>query len=692
VANRFWVGGTGAWNASATSHWSATSGGASGASVPTANDDVFIDANSGGGNINVTTGVCHSLDCTGAVAGTSLTLTPATTLQIFAMLKLVVNVTLSFGTATVNFTPTTNNGGAGWPITTAGNALPQVTLNGTPGVGKVVLQDTLTCAALLVNAGTFDTGSSQTINALSFSTSSGSTRTLTLNASAINLTGPTGLACSSTSNLTVTANTAVMTINVPSAGTVVQSAGIFNWNGLSIVINLTGFAATFTGGTPTFANVTINGNASLVNQVSYNANGLTVTGTLTIAGAASHQRILIGGNVAGLARNFTAANTVLSNVDFMDIAAAGAAAWTGTMIGDCLGNTGITFTASATQTWVSTSGGNWSDATKWSGRVPLPQDDVSFAVTFVSAQTITTDEPRLGRNIDWSVCSWTGAAVTMSGASNTQSMWYGNLTMKTGMFTASVLGNSWQSRGRGTQFFNPNGVSFGPGVTIVAPGGVHYLMSSYVQSNNSGVNTGTYHLNGFNITWNSQWTVAAGAVCDFGTGTHTLTSVGSVNIMNVQAGGKAIADKATFNIIGATGALTKTWLGGGGVFGTVNYTVNSAGTAPLVIGDTGNTFLNFNMQSLSAARALKFLSGSITEIGSFNIDGTPSFPMGLSSVTPGAPAVIITTSPWYAGAHSSDLGGNKGIVFAAGGIMDYLNIQDIIGLAPQADMLAFMSA
>ena len=39
--NRYWVGGTG--NCNDTSHWSASSGGSGGASVPTSNDDVFID-------------------------------------------------------------------------------------------------------------------------------------------------------------------------------------------------------------------------------------------------------------------------------------------------------------------------------------------------------------------------------------------------------------------------------------------------------------------------------------------------------------------------------------------------------------------------------------------------------------------------------------------------------------------------
>jgi hypothetical protein len=44
MAERYWVGNTGGWND--TSHWSATSGGAGGASVPGPDDDVIIDESS----------------------------------------------------------------------------------------------------------------------------------------------------------------------------------------------------------------------------------------------------------------------------------------------------------------------------------------------------------------------------------------------------------------------------------------------------------------------------------------------------------------------------------------------------------------------------------------------------------------------------------------------------------------------
>lgn len=51
MASRFWVGGTGTWDVATTTHWSTTSGGAGGASVPLSTDDVTFDAASGGGTV-----------------------------------------------------------------------------------------------------------------------------------------------------------------------------------------------------------------------------------------------------------------------------------------------------------------------------------------------------------------------------------------------------------------------------------------------------------------------------------------------------------------------------------------------------------------------------------------------------------------------------------------------------------------
>lgn len=55
MANRYWVGGTETWDATAGTKWATTSGGAGGASVPGAADNAYFDANSGA--ITVTLGV-----------------------------------------------------------------------------------------------------------------------------------------------------------------------------------------------------------------------------------------------------------------------------------------------------------------------------------------------------------------------------------------------------------------------------------------------------------------------------------------------------------------------------------------------------------------------------------------------------------------------------------------------------------
>lgn len=70
AAARFWVGGTGTWDGSATTHWSDTSGGASGQPVPGSGDTVTFDANSGGGTVTVNTTVTVQSITNGAHTGT----------------------------------------------------------------------------------------------------------------------------------------------------------------------------------------------------------------------------------------------------------------------------------------------------------------------------------------------------------------------------------------------------------------------------------------------------------------------------------------------------------------------------------------------------------------------------------------------------------------------------------------------
>src|SRR3989338_2915255 len=92
MANRFWVLGTG--NTSDTAHWSATTGGAGGQTVPVAGDTVTFDSNSG-------TAATVTIDV--ALSATSITINKSDlTLIHNAGTTLTGAVTLTAGTLNTN--------------------------------------------------------------------------------------------------------------------------------------------------------------------------------------------------------------------------------------------------------------------------------------------------------------------------------------------------------------------------------------------------------------------------------------------------------------------------------------------------------------------------------------------------------------------------------------------------------------
>lgn len=141
AADRYWVGGTGNWNN--TARWSTTSGGAGGASVPVAGDNIFIDANSGSGTITINVAaVCNNLSWT----------SNALTINGTGTNTLTINGNLSAGN------------GINW--TMGGN----VTVNGTVNIGINTVM-TLNGAANTFNGNVTilgTTGSAVTINNATF--------------------------------------------------------------------------------------------------------------------------------------------------------------------------------------------------------------------------------------------------------------------------------------------------------------------------------------------------------------------------------------------------------------------------------------------------------------------------------------------------------------------------------------------
>lgn len=364
----FWVGSGTTWalptgnttsNWSDTANWATTDGGTPGAAAPTAADDVYLTATTGGVPVvaNGAAAVCRSLTCTGYTG--TLFVNAATSLNIGdnsgGAITLVAGMTVTLGAGSQTaFIATSDNGGAGWPLTFGGKSLGLVRFNATGG--KWQLQDAMTATStVFLTYGTLDTNG-QTCSWAAFDSNNANTRTLTLGSSAITITGGNN-AWLTTGTLTVTTNTAVITMSNVSGGFNAGGGGGGSVHGASLVWSGS------TGGNianpvTDVTNITINGTAIKVNSFNIYGN-VTLTGTFTATGQSATNRLLVQSSAVGTPRTISAGSISLTNVDFMDITGAGLAAnaaWTGTSLGDCQGNSNITCDTPAPQTW---RGGAW---------------------------------------------------------------------------------------------------------------------------------------------------------------------------------------------------------------------------------------------------------------------------------------------------------------------------------------------
>lgn len=198
MANRYWVGGTGTWNTTSTTGWSASSGGSSGASVPTAADSVFFDQAS-----------TYTVTMTGALACLDITVSAGTvTFATGTGPTLAVSGTMSLKSGTVwNSTGTiTFNATSGKNITTNGVTISGgVTFNGVGGNWQ--LQDALTVASARTTTltnGTLDLNG-KTLTTGLFASNNSNIRTIAFGSGNITVIGSGVMWNTSTgTNLTIT--------------------------------------------------------------------------------------------------------------------------------------------------------------------------------------------------------------------------------------------------------------------------------------------------------------------------------------------------------------------------------------------------------------------------------------------------------------------------------------------------------
>lgn len=241
MASRFWVGGTGTWDASNTTNWAATSGGAGGQSVPSSVDSVTIDASSGAGTITVNT----NFNITGLTTG-------------------AMGMTLDFGTN--NNSPTFNTNG--WNNSGTGTR----TIN--LGSGTFTFSGT--------NAGGFFDQGTATNLTLGANTSTFAFSGNTTNARTINLGGAN---LSNLPTITIGANTSKGVVSVFGAGTMTIPS--LTVSGFNYIV----WAPT---GTVTLTNLVFSG-TSASSPVVFVSNSSSVSRTIPLTNSTSGSWLIFQG-------------------------------------------------------------------------------------------------------------------------------------------------------------------------------------------------------------------------------------------------------------------------------------------------------------------------------------------------------------------------------------------------------------
>ena len=605
MGSRYWVGGNAAWNATAGTKWALTSGGAGGQAIPTAADDVFFDAGAGTGNVTSVTSaaVARSINFTGYVgtfthtSGIELIIGDGTAGAGNIALKMVAGMTYTLGNTRTSSLKFVSTSATVQTITAGGKIFGDVTFDGAAGSWQMadawIASASATRLVTLTN-GTIDTNNF-TMPFAGFNSNNSNVRTMTFGSSLIDCSAAgTGIQMTDTTNLTITANTATL----KTAGNF--SLATIDLNGASVIFITSTFGGMqigVSGSTITCVNFTFNNTFARTGQLIIT--GLVCTGTLTLSGSSTANRLLVKSPTTAVAASVTANAYVLTNVDMNDIALAGAGApGAGTSIGDLGGCTGVTFDASVAQAATGTASFTWSTH-GWTTRIPLPQDDVTIANAFVASQTISVDMPRMGRTLNLSAA--TGGVTIATSAGLVTSSIYGGLTLGAGV-AAFFSSTSLSLAGRGSYNVTMAGLT---SFSFIFGRGTYTLLDNLTL-------TSSLHCSGtLNAGANSVTALQLfGAVTMIlnASGVWTLTRATATTLFGPLAPGASSCGSMTINLTGVTGNA-QAFNGGGNVFGTPNHTMVNSGKSLTFVGS--NTFTNLN---LGAGFQLKNTSGAVQTV------------------------------------------------------------------------------
>lgn len=587
MANRYWVGGTGTWDAT-TTHWSATDGGVAGASAPTLNDDVFFTNLSSVLNaaytVTMSTPTCRSITIDSPGAGNKVTIAGSGAMNVYG------DMVLTGGTAGITWTYT---GAITFAATGANSGTPSnqnLNVNGVKILGGITIGQTSAISrATLTLTGDLETSNSLTIYNNRFIAN----------------------------GKTVTLSGATQTINQ-------------------------GFV-----GDNAFYNLTRIGQNSTTSQITFNGD-IDVTNTLTLTGFSAAVPDSILTNSLGRVAQISANSVVTQYTFFRDIKGAGSANWdlrsqAINYSGDLGGNVGITFTDSTDQHFTNVAGGSWSTASNWTSRIPLPQDNCIFDTAFTGSATITADLRYLGKNIDFSSATW-GTSLTFTPSSNISI--YGSLILKSGM-VYTVTGNTLTIAGRGDFFINSNTVTIDCPITLNAPNGKYSLSNNLTTGSSRTLNVtlGEFDTNGYVLS-TGVLTLGTGnavsglkAILDLKNETHLITGTsGTIISMTTASDSVSIIRSGNYTLkVTDTGASSVTIA----IAKKVNNLWISRGTSTAAVAISQSGIYNDFKCDTNAAHQIQFTAGTVNCVTTFNVNGSSGKLRTIQSNTSGSKATLL---------------------------------------------------
>jgi hypothetical protein len=240
MANRYWVGGTGLWDAS-TTHWSATSGGSAGASAPTSTDNVFFDQ-AGTYQVSINAAV-NCLDLT--ISAGTVTVTSTGNLAVFGNFSILASTIWSHS-ANLTYSATTAK-----TITTNGVSLAAtIFFDGVGGSWQLLDAFTTTSVSgVTLTNGTLNLNGKSLV-ATKFASNNANTRTLAFGAGSITCNGAGGTMwdTGTVTGMTVTGTPVVNISNNSATATTISPGSLSEAYSISFNFTTGTYATTLSAG------------------------------------------------------------------------------------------------------------------------------------------------------------------------------------------------------------------------------------------------------------------------------------------------------------------------------------------------------------------------------------------------------------------------------------------------------------